>query len=89
MRMFEQDPQLQEVRVVAVCRSEASADLLAMALQIQGVTAHAAFSRNPYPSLDWVEGYRVNVGEDELERALEALRGLDLADDVVVVRGGA
>ncbi len=47
-----------------------------MTLIAHGIPAQVYESRSQYPSLDWVEGIKVVVAADDLERALQLLAGL-------------
>lgn len=73
-----------ERRDIAVASTEASADFIATTLAIHGIQASTAAADRAYPSLTWVEGYRVVVGAEDEERARQLLAELS-RDDVVEV----
>lgn len=67
---------------VAVCTSRAGADFVAVTLAAHGIDAHAVWIYDVYPSLGWVEGYRVTVAsgaEEEARRVLAALSRDDVS----------
>lgn len=67
---------------VAVCASRAAADFVAVTLAAHGIDAHASWTHEVYPSLGWVEGYRVTVAagaEAEARRVLAALSRDDVS----------
>lgn len=72
--------------VVAVCSSAAAADLVATTLSVNGVTASTSAYSRVYPSVDWVEGYRVEVAADDAAGARALLAGIE-RDDVVPLEG--
>ena len=77
-----------EVEAAVVCRSVATADLVATMLAAHGIPALAQ-STSVYPSLDWVEGREVAVAASDLDRARELLAVLaGERDDVRVVEDG-
>ena len=78
MHVFQQDEQRRDV---VVCRSQATADLVAATLAAYGIPA-STMPSSPYPSLDWVEGYRVAVPDAFEARARELLAALEDRDDV-------
>lgn len=75
--MFEQVEQ-QERRDIAVVSSAASADLIASTLAVHGIPASTASFDATYPSLTWVEGYRVVVAAEDQGRAEELLAALSI-----------
>ncbi len=78
MHVFQQDEQRRDV---AVCRSQVTADLVAVTLAAYGIPA-STMPASPYPSLDWAEGIRVAVPADWEQQARELLRALQDRDDV-------
>lgn len=75
------DEQRQQADIV-VCETAAAADFVVATLAANGVAAHASYIRGPFPSVDWVEGYRVTVAPDAEEEARRALGALSGRDDV-------
>lgn len=76
--------QQQHSTPVAVARSSAAADLVSTMLQAHGLHAWTEAYAGVYPSVEWVEGYRVLVADDDRTAALDVLRALDHADAYVV-----
>lgn len=66
-----------QTQIVRTFQTRAEADLLAMTLITHGIRAHVYESGSQYPSLDWVEGIKVLVAADDLQRALTLLAGLE------------
>lgn len=73
--MFEQ-VQRQEQRTIIAARSEAAAEFVAVTLQAHGVPAHTRAYFHAYPSVDWVEGFSVQVQLEDEARARQLLRDL-------------
>lgn len=69
---------------VAVCSTAAAADLIAATLAAHGIRAgsHAYF--HAYPSVDWVEGYRVTVADADEAAARRVLEALSRPDVVTL-----
>lgn len=69
---------------VAIAATEVAAEVVAATLAAHGVQAmtHAYF--HAYPSVDWVEGYRVAVAEEDAEEARRILRDLSSEDAVAL-----
>jgi hypothetical protein len=65
----------QEQSAVAVADSQASAQLLVAALQVQGIDATSMIA-SAIPSLDWVQGFAVLVPAEHLEGARTILADL-------------
>lgn len=82
--MFEQI-QRQSERHVVVANTRATAELLSTTLAAHGIHAsHHAYSL-AYPSVDWVQGYRVSVAAADEAEARAVLAALAGRDDVVVL----
>jgi hypothetical protein len=60
---------------VVVVASQAQAELLIATMRVHGIDAHAVLA-SAHPSLDWVQGVAVTVGEREAALARELLRHL-------------
>ena len=73
--MFEQ-VQRQEQATVVAARTEAAAEMLAVMLRAHGIDAHTRAYFHAYPSLDWVEGYSVQVQLEDEATARQLLRDL-------------
>lgn len=78
--MFEQ-VQREQRQDIAVTSSAAAADLVAATLNAHGIAASTVAYAHPYPSVDWVEGYRVSVAAADEAAARELLDDLS-RDDV-------
>ena len=76
--------QQQHSSPVAVARSSAAADLVSTMLQAHGLHAWTEAYAGVYPSVEWVEGHRVLVAEDDRAEALAVLEALHHADAEVV-----
>lgn len=72
--------ELQHTAPVAVARTAAAADLVTTMLQAHGLHAWTEAYAGVYPSVEWVEGHRVLVAEEDVARAREVLRALDRDD---------
>ncbi|MDP8927299.1 MAG: hypothetical protein M3O70_01655 [Actinomycetota bacterium] len=66
-----------QTQIVRTFHTRAEADLLAMTLIAHGIQAHVYETGSQHPSLDWVEGMKVVVAADDLQRALKLLAGLE------------
>lgn len=73
---------------IVVCQTAASADFVVATLAANGVVAHAAYTRGPFPSVDWAEGYRVTVPSDAEEEARRVLAALSGRDDIAPLGDG-
>jgi hypothetical protein len=71
---------------VAVCSTAAAADFVAATLSVNGVAAATHAYALVYPSIDWVEGYRVSVAPEAAEAARALLAELG-RDDVAAIDG--
>ena len=78
--------QQQHSTPVVVARSSAAADLVSTMLQAHGLHAWTEAYAGVYPSVEWVEGYRVRVADEDRAAALTVLEALD-RDDAHVVDG--
>lgn len=72
--MFEQ-VQRQEQAPVVVVATQAEADLLVATFQVHGLQGMTLVA-SAIPSLDWLEGFVVQVPADEEQRARTLLREL-------------
>ena len=72
--------QQQRSAAVAVTSTPAAADLVTTLLQVNGIGAWTEAYAGVYPSVEWVEGHRVNVPEHAREEALALLAALDRSD---------
>ncbi len=75
--MEQQGYERQQTGTVRTFMTRTEADVLAMTLIAHGIPAHVYESGSQHPSLDWVEGIKVVVAADDLERALQLLAGLE------------
>lgn len=66
---MEQAFEHQQMGTLRTFKTHAEADMLAITLIANGIPAHVHKSGSQYPSLDWVEGIKVVVAADDLERA--------------------
>lgn len=80
------DEQRQQADIV-VCQTATTADFVVATLAANGVAAHAAYARGPFPSVEWTEGYRVTVAPDAEEEARRVLGALSGRDDVAPLDG--
>lgn len=69
---------------LVVCTTQAAADFVAATLAANGLSAWTQWTYAVYPSLGWVEGYRVTVDADQEEAARDLLQALE-RDDVLPV----
>lgn len=71
----------QEQAYIAACQTEAAAQFVVVTLAAHGVQAatHAYF--HAIPSVDWVEGFRIGVAEEDVAEARRILQDLS-RDDV-------
>lgn len=69
---------------VAVCSSAAAAEFVATTLAVHGVQASTQFYAQVYPSIAWVEGYRVAVPPEAEAEARGILTALDRGDVATV-----
>ena len=74
MPVFEQ-VQRQEQAPVVVVATQSEADLLVATFQVHGLNGLAIMA-SAIPSLDWLEGFAVQVPAEEEQRARELLREL-------------
>jgi hypothetical protein len=72
--------QQQHAAAVAVARTAAAADLVSTMLEAHGLRAWTEAYAGVYPSVEWVEGHRVQVADDDRAAALEVLAALDHHD---------
>lgn len=73
-----------ERRDIAVASSEAAAEFIATTLAVHGIQAATALVDRAYPSLSWVEGFRVVVAAEDEAVARRILADLSRADVVEV-----
>ena len=66
--------------VVATAASAARAELIQMTLAAHGISATLAVP-SVYPSVDFVEGVRVFVADEDEERAKSVVSALGLGDE--------
>lgn len=78
--------ELQQSTPVAVARTAAAADLVSTMLQAHGLHAWTEAYAGVYPSVEWVEGYRVLVADSDRAEASAVLQALD-RDDAVRLDG--
>ncbi|MFT5564036.1 MAG: D-aminopeptidase [Myxococcota bacterium] len=74
----------QEHAAVAVAATPAAAEVVATMLQVHGLQAWTEAYAAVYPSVAWVEGYRVQVAAGDLDEALRVLHALDRTDTAVL-----
>ena len=79
--------ELQQTAPVAVARTAAVADLVAITLQAHGLHAWTQAYSGVYPSVEWVEGLRVLVAAEDAAAAARILAALD-HDDAATIEGG-
>lgn len=72
--------ELQQSTSVAVARTAAAADLVSTMLQAHGLHAWTEAYAGVYPSVEWVEGYRVLVADSDRAEASAVLQALDRDD---------
>src|SRR5580765_5915430 len=77
---FRQEQQRRSV-VVASARATADAEFIKLTLAVHGVTATVSAASIVFPSLDFVEGAYVFVGDADADRAREVLGSLGLSRD--------
>lgn len=78
--------QQQHSTPVAIARTAAAADLVSTMLQAHGLHAWTEAYAGVYPSVEWVEGHRVLVADDDRAEALQVLQALN-RDDAVRLDG--
>lgn len=78
--------ELQRSTPVAVAQAAAAADLVSTMLQAHGLHAWTEAYAGVYPSVEWVEGHRVLVADEDRAEALAVLQALD-REDVVRLDG--
>ena len=78
--------ELQRSTPVAVAQTAAAADLVSTMLQAHGLHAWTEAYAGVYPSVEWVEGHRVLVADEDRAEALTVLQALD-RDDAVRLDG--
>lgn len=69
--------QQQDAAAVAVARTAAAADLVSTMLEAHGLRAWTEAYAGVYPSVEWVEGHRVQVADADHAAAMEVLAALD------------
>lgn len=78
--------ELQRSTPVAIAQTAAAADLVSTMLQAHGLHAWTEAYAGVYPSVEWVEGHRVLVADEDRAEALAVLQALD-RDDAVRLDG--
>ncbi len=83
-----EDLQYQQQAPIAVASSLASAELVAATLRVNGIEASVANYFSVYPSIEWVEGWRVTVAIEREAAARDLLREVAAQrDDLAEVEG--
>lgn len=80
IRAMHEQVEYQQTAPVAVARTPAAADLVTTMLQAHGLHAWTEAYAGVYPSVEWVEGHRVVVADEDVAAALDVLAALDRDD---------
>jgi hypothetical protein len=69
---------------VAIAATATAAAVVATMLEAHGLRAWTEAYASIYPSVEWVEGYRVRVADAHRDEAMRVLRALDRGDAVAL-----